>query len=320
MAPHARLIADPLVLLAPGRCFSSVVSAMLGQHPEMYGILENQLFVRERMSEWWEDFGHNIHSHGLSRSVAEIVFGEQSAPTIRRARRWLWKRRDRTTAEVFSELSTQVYPLRLIDKTPMVTYRREHMERVRLAFPRAKFLHLVRHPIGYGRSLLQFFEKRAPMRHPVQTESLFHNCESIFYGLLDEAADPPLLDPQNAWHLRQSSVVAFTSTLPPHQHLRIRGEDILSDPIPILRRICEWMELRRDEVAFRQMLHPERSAFACVGPWNARFGGDPGFLRNPIFRALHDENHRLEQPLPWRRDGLGLQPRVIELARQFGYQ
>jgi Sulfotransferase family len=314
------LISDPVIILAPGRCFSSVVCAMLGQHPQMFGLLETQLFTRDNMTDWWEDFGSNIHAHGVLRCIAEIVFGEQTPRSINQAKRWLWGRRDCRTDNVFRELGAQTYPLALVDKSPMVTYRAEHMERVRASFPRAKFLHLVRHPVGYGQSLLKFFRKRAPLRHPNQTAALLRNPESIFFGLADENGYSQVWDPQVAWYIRQSSILAFTSTLPPHQRLLIRGEDLLTDPATELSRITEWLGLRSDSEAIEQMLHPENSPFACVGPWNARFGGDPGFFQDPVLRPIQFQEESLERPVPWRDDGSEFKHEVKDLARRLGYQ
>jgi len=44
---------DPVFVLAP-RSFSSIVATMLGQHPQMYGVPELELFAAETMGEWWE--------------------------------------------------------------------------------------------------------------------------------------------------------------------------------------------------------------------------------------------------------------------------
>jgi len=314
-----KLFADPLILLTPGRCFSSVVCAMLGQHPQMYDLLETQLLTRETMTEWWEDFGANIHAHGLCRSVAEIVWGEQSPRSVREARRWLWQRREWTTGDVLRELAEHLYPLVLVEKTPMLSYDGGHMERALRFFPEARFLHLVRHPAGYGRSLLEFFEQRGP-RGPRRAEALLRHPESIFFGMIDETADPPALDPQLAWRLRTADVMAFTSRLAEHQRICIRGEDILGDPERTLSRIVHWLGLRSDAAAISAMLHPERSPFACLGPWNARFGGDPKFLRDPVLRPFRYQEPSLDQPVPWRSDGASFTGEVRDLAGKLGYR
>jgi hypothetical protein len=313
------LFANPLFLLGAGRCYSSVACAMLAGHPQLFGLLETQLIARETMDEWWEDFGSNIHSHGLSRSVAEIIWGEQSAQAVREARRWLWQRRNCSTGEVFRELAEQVYPLGLVEKSPMMCYRSEHMERACRLFPDARFLHVVRNPFGYCKSMLAFFERRAP-KNLNQVAALLSNPESIFFGMVDESTDPPTLDPQNTWYLRHSQVLAFTRRLPETQRMCIRGEDLLADPEATLTSVARWLGLRADAAAIEPMKHPEQSPFACLGPWNARFGGDPKFLSNPVLRPFRAEEASLDQPVPWREEGAYFTSEVRELARELGYR
>ena len=202
---------SPIILLAPGRCFSSLICAMLGQHPQLYALLETQLLVRESMEEWLNDFGTGIHSHGLLRAVSEIIFGGQTSVEIRRASRWLERRQKVKTSEVLCELTHELGPLRLVEKSPMLTYRPEHMKRAAKLFPNAHFIHLTRHPVGYGTSLLEFFRNRAPLDNRRRVVNMLADRESIFYGLFDQDADPPAFDPQNAWHLRHSEVKTFTS-------------------------------------------------------------------------------------------------------------
>lgn len=313
------LIKQPLVILAPGRCYGTAVTAMLAQHPQLYGLMETQLFARDTMDRWWEDFGANIHSHGLLRVVSELLFGVQSPKTIEQGRSWLWKRVDRNTSNIFSELTNLVYPLIPIENAPIVAYRLEHMERALALFPEANFLHLTRHPVAYGNSLLRVFQARAPVRHPNQIAALLRNPESIFYGLIDDTAESPTLDPQRAWYLRQSVVASFTSTLRPDKHKRIRVEELLAEPTDTLRAIAEWIGLRDDLSSIDEMMHPERWPFACMGPWNARLGGDPEFLHDPMLPISNSTEETVEGSVPWREDGVEFNDDVRRLAKQFGY-
>ena len=93
----------------------------------------------------------------------------------------------------------------------------------------------------------------------------------------------------------------------------------MSDPPTHLTAICRWLGIRDDEEAVAEMMHPERSPFACFGPINALFGNDPNFLRGPTFRPHKVKIPPLDKPVPWRDDGKGLYPRVVELARELGY-
>jgi hypothetical protein len=49
------------------------------------------------------------------------------------------------------------------------------------------------------------------------------------------------------------------------------------------------------------------------------FGNDPNFLAGPTFRPHKPKVPALTEPAPWRDDGGGLYPQVIEMARWFGY-
>lgn len=310
---------DPVILLAPGRCFSSLACAMLGQHPGLYAIPETQLLTRDSVGEWLEDFGTGIHSHGLLRAVAEIIFGGQADTTIVAARHWVTQRSRVSTAELLHELAAELAPLVLVEKTPMITYRPEHMRRVQRAFPRARFLHLARHPAGYGRSLLEFFRLRAPRRR-ARLLAQIADRESIFYGLLDPGEPAAEPDPQRCWLLRNNEVLAFTGALPRSQTCLVRSEELLANTRAALRQICGWLQLADDTSAINDMLHPECSPFAGFGPSLARFGADPKFLANPCLRPRSEQLPSLDGPMPWSARRAIYSPAVRTLAARLGYR
>ena len=101
--------------------------------------------------------------------------------------------------------------------------------------------------------------------------------------------------------------------------MRVRGEDLLSDPKRHLREIAMWLKLRSDSEAIDAMMHPERSPFAGFGPPTARRGGDEKFFRSPAIRPIVRGPESLDKPLPWREDHAAFAPEVQLLARRFGY-
>ncbi|HTN42205.1 MAG TPA: sulfotransferase [Nitrospiria bacterium] len=322
--------------MAPHRSYTSVVSAMLGQHPQMYGLPEMNLFVAENMSEWWAMFrqGTAIGVHGPLRVVAEIYGQEQTEQTIREAWNWLRQRLNRDTGSIFREIAEQVDPLAVVEKSPTTVYRVEYMERARRVFPRAKFLHLLRHPLGHGQSVLKAFEEfdqfgalprglgNSEGARPVRPRPGIGGAPSSSRsddGLYDYSTDPPTLDPQMRWYKLQTNIRHFLSALPPWQWMQIRGEDLMADPDLHLRDIASWLGFRTDPEAIEQMKHPERSPYACFGPPNAHLGNDPNFLQKPALRAGKSATLSLDAPVPWRKDGMKFRPEVQALARQFGY-
>ena len=58
---------------------------MLGQHPQMYGLPDLELFAAETVGEWWELCAEATfpRAHGALRAVAELFSGEQTEETIK---------------------------------------------------------------------------------------------------------------------------------------------------------------------------------------------------------------------------------------------
>jgi hypothetical protein len=297
---------------------------MLGQHPQMYALPEMQLFLAETVARWWQISLRSTApaTHGALRTVAQLYFGEQTVETVKLARGWLWRRSHFSTGFLLEVLATKVQPRILVDKTSIITYRPEFLRRAYRMFPKARFIHLVRHPLGYGESVVKFLKERTkngplPSVHWLARLAYYPSLSAKEREHSEQRVD---VDPQYAWYAFNINVCEFLDSVPDEQKLRIRGEDLLQDPDRGLREIAAWMGLRTDIEAIEEMKHPERSPYACFGPPGARFGNDRFFLERPALRPERAEPHTLVGPLPWREDGRELMPEVIELARQFGYR
>jgi hypothetical protein len=57
-------------------------------------------------------------------------------------------------------------------------------------------------------------------------------------------------------------IVEFLETVPAEQQMRLRGEDLLSEPRNHIRRITEWLGVRTDNEAKEAMPNPEKSPYA----------------------------------------------------------
>jgi hypothetical protein len=301
-------VPDPLFILAPGRSYTSLVGAMLGQHPQMYGVLELNLNIVDTMQQWWMKFGRrkNLNSSGLLRTVAQLVFGEQTEDSIVAARQWIYERLDWPSAGLHEMLLEAVAPKRVVEKCPAAVRDDHELVRLYEAFPNAKFLHLVRHPKGTCNSF-------------VQTDWALRMLIMAFPDKADYSTDPPTIDTQTLWYETHLRILQFTEQLDPAQTMGIRGESLLAEPEECLREISRWLGVRDDDAAVEEMMHPERSPYACLGPSNALGGADIGFLESPALRPFKMKDESLEGPLPWRTDGGGFLPEVKELAQFFGY-
>lgn len=300
----------PIFLIAPPRSFTTLVSGMLGVHPEVYGVPELTLFYHETLSDLWRYGRAGTSSdtrmrHGILRAVAEIFFGEQTDEAITGAEHWCARRQYWPVGKVFDELRAAVAPLRLLEKSPDYTLEPEALLRLNLHCPDAKIIFLTRHPVKQCLSTLNINNGAYPF-----------NCNSFCYK--DGEA---IVDPQIAWHDMNVNVLNFLENhVPQSRYLRLKGEELLANPEAELKRVCRWLGLRSDQDAIEAMKRPEKSPFANFGPISALFGNDPNFQRNPFFKKQNaQELPPLDAPLPWREDGASLFPEVVELAREFGY-
>ena len=315
---------DPLFILATPHSSSWTLSAMCGQHPQMYAVPELHLFVTHTIAEWLE-LCHPATfqmKHGLLRAVAQLFFGEQSESTVRQADGWLMRRSYVTTGFFLELLAEATHPRLLVEASPSIVHQLAFMERAYLMFPQARFLHLVWHPRAFAESVLESVGQLSrsgplpPSHWLVQLASISIPGE----GQKHSEQLGGILDPQGAWYCLNKNICEFLETVPKDQKLRVCGESLRTNADEFLEQIATWMDLRADEAAIQLMKHPERSPYAALGPSNAPFGTDVFLPGIPDLRFSGRVIEGLDEPLPWRSDGQRFFPEVKRLAREFGYK
>jgi hypothetical protein len=280
---------------------------MLGQHPEGYGVPEINLLSKEKMQQLVQSSRaqRQFMIHGLWRTVAQLYAGEQTIESIEMARRWVNRHLECTTGEVYLELCQKVVSQRIIDKSPAYAKNSRAMKRMQDFFPGAKYLYMTRHPIDQGKSV---------MRAPQALATL------VISDSFDYSTNPPTLDPQYEWYNTQLKVLDFLSTVPESQKMQLRGEDLLNFPHEYLEKICRWLDFSWSEEIYEQMLRTEDSPYACMGPFGAQWGNNPGFQKSPAFRFKPLKASKNEAVLPWRQDRKSLEPEILQLSQQLGYE
>jgi hypothetical protein len=297
---------QPLFILGSPRSFTSIVCAVLGQHPGAYGTPELNLFVEDNAHLLWARLSgrKQFMIHGILRMVAQLYGGEQDALTIDMARRWLLRRLSYSTADIYRELCEKVAPLRIVDKSPVYPTNLRNLHRIDGAFPGAFYLHLVRHPRTQGESVMK----------------LSGGMFAVMADSFDYSTLPPILDPQISWLSIQNNIIRFLKKIPPERQLRLRGEDVLNERERHLKLCCDWLGLSTGADAMLAMQTPEESPYAVEGPFGARLGNDINFLRSPRLRDSKIGPASLDGALSWRPDGVGLKDEVRRLAESFGYE
>jgi hypothetical protein len=295
---------------------------MLGQHPEMYGFPEVNLFTADNVEElllYYLRQGMPQGKHGLLRTLAQLHDGIQTTTTIFKAQTWLDERRNWSTKKLFDYILDQINPKIGVDKSPITVMKPEFIKRAYAMFPNANFLHLTRHPISAGKSMRQHLEQMSQVRENLlkPLSDLGFNITASQVAQLKHTG----FDPAKLWYRTHSNIIDFTNTLPVGQSISVKGEDILSEPDLYLPQIAEWLGIRTDKEAIEAMKHPEVSPYACPGPVGAIGGNDIKFLESPHLRPgkISEPLLKSKGELNWVLNQQSSQ-KILRLAKQMGYQ
>jgi Sulfotransferase family len=313
--------AGPVLILAPPCTFSWVVCAIVGQHPELYGLPELHLFSADTVGSWLTQCSRESYDmdHGLVRAVAEICFREQSDHSVAWARGWLRRRAHFTTGFLLEVLADRLHPLVPVEKSPSIVYRPDFMRRAFDMFPGARFLHLVSHPATYCEAVTGAMRELSA-RQPLPPSHWLMHLASFPRREPGCLPGVPVLDPQVSWYALNRTILEFLESVPNDQVRTVRGEDLVAGSDDALAQIAAWLEVRTDPEALAEMKHPERSPFAPYGPASSPFGSDVFLLEGPLLRPEWTAPRSLEGPVAWRDDGQEFFPEVKALGRQFGYR
>lgn len=296
----------PLFILAPPKSFASVIAAMLGQHPGLYSVGDLNLFAGISLRELGAMYAltNPRQQDGLVRAIAELFLKRQTEKTISATRQWMAKNGRMPSADLLRKIAERVAPKTLVDKSVSTVWRPNHLRRVSEQYPRARYLHLARHPRSHARAVIESLEREAHLRQSV----------------LDKSTYPYVVDPQILWYRVHDTIDLFLAGIPAEQRYEVRGEDILRAPEAEFGAILRWLGLDDDATHLAAMQHPERWAYATLGPLNAPFGNNSEFMRSPALNPAFATEESLDGPLEWRTVETSFAANVRERAERFGYR
>lgn len=273
---------EPLMILCPGRSFSSVICSVIGQHPDAFGLPEVNLFSHDTVGQLLDSdvpfVGIPGVSTGLRRALSELKYGVQTDESIIEVDKWLRTKRDWTGGQMFKELIELADGRMLVEKSPTNT-RGRSAQRILKTFPNAFYFHIARHPRATCRSQIKAHSSRK------------------------EAKMMKEYDNQDYWRERHNLGLLVSRQVEPWQYMYLHGEWFFEDPELWLKQICEWVGLSTDKEAIAQMMKPEESPFAVEGPSSARYGNNRGFVENPNLRVGKIKEENLDDPLEWIESG-----------------
>lgn len=304
---------QPLFILAPPCSFASVTCAMVGSHPEMFGLAETNLFLTDTVDDLLSLYQiRPTMQDGLLRSLAYLAFGEQTEDLIDIVQFWLEENQTVTTGNMFKDICAWAAPRCVIDKSPAHVYSAKSLARIRSTFPEARYLHLLRHPRATCESAYK------TRRYINESSKVTSRLTEIQRNQFANIKSDMKLTPDSMWLKPHLSIMEHLENISISRKITLRGEDFLSYPRIYLAQIAEWLGIKNDSPAIEAMLHPEQSPFACYGPNNARLGNGASFMKSPHLRPYQATSCNLEDPLSWDNQ-LKLSDLIKDYATLLGY-
>jgi hypothetical protein len=288
---------------------------MIGQHPEMYGLPEVNLFAAGTYKELSRIYRLRPgFRHGLLRAIAELGLGGQTEENVNAARAWLEEYEAVNTALIFQDLVEWSGHKRLVDKSPIYAYTPGTLERMLAAYPNARFMHLIRHPRATCESI---YKLRDVVMTGLGNMKVGDRVKKLVEKRYERVAE--INSPDSLWLKPHMQFIEFLKQIPEEQKFIVRGEEFMSNLDNYLLKVSEWLEISTSDEAIEAMKHPENSCYACYGPQNAKFGNDPSFLEAPALREYKSKTYSLDGPLEGS-EGVTLSNEIKSLALEFGYE
>jgi Sulfotransferase family len=289
--PELAGLPPPIIVLGTRPGATALIGAMIGRNPGAFEFPQLNLFLADTLEAMLKTVSLRNHTQGLLRALAYIYGSEQTIISVGMARRWVLRHLSWSTSRVFDELRTRLAPRRLVDKSAVYSQNTKCLERVRKAAPDAYYVHVVEHPLTPG-------AVTAP-----------------FEGLLKRPSGADISkDDQVRWVSAQRQISEALKDVAPERLVVLHLERLLADPRAELSGLCARLDLPNDETALAEMLHPENSPFACLGPVGANLGDDPAFLRDPAFPPKGILG------APAAQGSKAMLPEVAQFAAQYGYE
>ncbi|MCP5155942.1 MAG: SDR family NAD(P)-dependent oxidoreductase, partial [Ectothiorhodospiraceae bacterium] len=277
VAVSERLPAAAFVLSAP-RSGSTLLRLMLSRHRGLFSPPELGLMNVASAGEWLGALGRVVDVDGLGRDLAALA---RLDPATCVSELRALARDDAPVERVYRTLQRWAGERLLVDKTPSYAMNAAVLERADAMFDGARFVHLVRHPYAMIESFV-----RHRMAHLLE----------------DDPGDPQAVA-EHWWTTCNENLVALADRLGPQRVHRVRYEDLVREPEPVMREMCRFLDVEFDPA----VLDPYARGAVIGGV------GDPDILQHDgVDPRLADAWERVELARP-------VDPRTAALAARFDY-
>jgi len=209
-----------IFVLSPPRSGSTLFRVMLAGNPQLFAPPELDLLSFNTLEERTAAFADNytLWLEATWRAIMEI-----KGCDLPEAQRIMadCEAKKLTTKEFYQLLQQWIGNKILVDKTPSYPLDIEILRRAEADFTDVKYIHLTRHPYATIYSFLEakldknFFRYEQPFSRRELAELI--------------------------WIVCHQNIIEFLEDIPADRQLRVRFEDLLAQPEPVVQNICQFL-------------------------------------------------------------------------------
>lgn len=267
-------------ILSPPRSGSTLLRVMLAGHSALFSPQELYLAPFETMAGYDACLNGTVLNMGLVGAIAEVISRTGSWNLYRQ-----WVREAKPTAEVYEFFRSRIGARTLVDKSPLFFPPLEVLRRLARQYPKARFVHLIRHPVS---CIGSYVKER-------------------FEGIFEQTAGIDSYDAAEwCWTRVHEGIGEFAREISSDRLTQVYFEELAVDPERVMRRLCPALG-----VAFEPaVLEPYSGHRMVAGGFQV---GDPNFVRHN--RIMADKSEA------WRKIALPrpLQGPTLDVAGRLGY-
>ncbi|HEV2855402.1 MAG TPA: amino acid adenylation domain-containing protein [Thermoanaerobaculia bacterium] len=278
-------------VLSPPRSGSTLLRVMLAGNPRLFAPPELDLLSFNTLADRKAAFSGKFAFwlEGLLRAVMEVrgCDADQAREIVEEH-----ERRGTSTREFYGLFQQWIGDRLLIDKTPSYALDPAVLERAEEDFRDARYIHLVRHPLGM---MLSFEEARVD-------QTFFRHPHDFTLRQLAELV----------WLVCHQNILSLVSRLPAERVHRVHFEDLVRDPEPELRALCGFLEVEFHPDMLEPYKNKERRMTDGIHPLAKMLGDVKFHTHSRVDPAVADR---------WRNafKGHRLGEETLALAGSFGY-
>lgn len=205
-------------ILSAVRSGSTLLRVMLAGHPQLFSPPEFHVMAYDGLQERARADNSPDQNQGIVSAMVE-AFGINRIEAEARLQAMIDQ--DFSTAGLIKEMAEAVSPKLFVDKSPGNSNDIRTLQRIKKAFPNAKFICLFRHPYSVIDSVVK----------------------NRFVKLMEGGATNPVDFGEFVWSRSNSNILDFIDTLEDSRVLKIKYEDLVTQTDAVSKQMCRFLEI-----------------------------------------------------------------------------